>query len=345
MNNHTRYQENINRGLNKAYRIAKIGSLELDEAKFVFLSDQHKGTGDDADDFLASVTSYSDALGYYFDAGYTLLVVGDAEELWEDTPAAVLRTYPEILELENKFHEAGRYMRFWGNHDDEWRNRDQVKRHLGKFFKDLSIRESQRLTVFDRGSDLGEIFIVHGHQGLFFADRFGWLSHLFVRFIWRPIQRIFNIKKNTPATDWRLRHRHDIAMYNWAVGVERLILIAGHTHHPIFPFPERTKRLAEELEAIRELSLDPEQLAAAEADLRFAQAQEIPSYFNTGCCCFSDGRITGIEIASGEIRLLRFPDDIGRPFPQILDVADLREVLLKAATRAGKMKVNPQTVG
>ncbi len=194
MTNHTRYQENINRGLNKAYRLAAMGSIELDEAKLIIFSDHHKGVGDDADDFAPSEMSYSAAMRHYFDAGYTLLVVGDAEELWEDVPAAVLRTYPEIFELENKFHGEGRYFRFWGNHDDEWRNPDQVERHLGKFFDNLSVRESQRFTIFDRGVDLGEIFIVHGHQGLLFADRFGWLSRLFIRYLWRPFQRIFNIK-------------------------------------------------------------------------------------------------------------------------------------------------------
>ncbi len=30
-----------------------------------------------------------------------------------------------------------------------------------------------------------------------------------------------------------------------------------------------------------------------------------PSYFNTGCCCFTDGDITGIEIEEGEIRLIK----------------------------------------
>ncbi len=339
MTNHTSYQANIDRGLNKAYRIAGIGSFDLNDAKLIFFSDHHKGTEDDADDFVPSQMPYSDALGHYFESGYTLLIVGDAEELWEDTPAAVLRTYPETLKLENKFHKRGRYMRFWGNHDDEWRNKDQVDKHLGQFFQKLLVRESQRLTVFDRGVDLGEIFIVHGHQGLLFADRFGWLSRIFIRYLWRPFQRIFNIKKNTPATDWRLRHRHDIAMYNWAASVERLILVAGHTHHPIFPTPERTKRLAQELEAIQELSIDPEEIAAAEADLEFTQAQEKPSYFNTGCCSFSDGRITGIEIAEGEIRLVRWPDDIGRPKPQILDAANLREVLQETEARAHSMRV------
>ena len=315
MSNHSRYQNRINRGLNKAYRIAGIGSIELNDAKLILFSDHHKGKRNDADDFVASETAYSEALGYYFESGYSLTVVGDAEELWEETPSAVLRSYPEILRLENKFHRRGRYLRLWGNHDDEWRNKDQVERHLGRFFQNLSVRESQRLTVFDQGVDIGEIFLVHGHQGLFFADQFGWLSRIFVRFIWRPVQRIFKIKKNTPATDWRLRYRHDRAMYNWAAGVESVILIAGHTHHPIFPVPERTRRLEKEFEAVQELSLDPEEVAAAEADLEFAQAQEKPSYFNSGCCCFSDGRVTGIEIAQGEIRLIRWPDDIGRSKP------------------------------
>ena len=31
-----------------------------------------------------------------------------------------------------------------------------------------------------------------------------------------------------------------------------------------------------------------------------------PSYFNTGCCCFSDGDITGIEIANGYIKLIKW---------------------------------------
>jgi UDP-2,3-diacylglucosamine pyrophosphatase LpxH len=339
MSNHTRYQERINRGLNNAYRIARIGSIDLNDAKLIIFSDHHKGKGDDADDFVPSQAAYSDALRHYFESGHILLVVGDAEELWEDTPAAVLRTYPEILQLENQFYERGRYMRFWGNHDDEWRNKDQVGKHLGKFFQSLSVRESQRLTVFDQGVDLGEIFIVHGHQGQLFADRFGWLSRILIRYFWRPFQRIFKIKKNTPATDWRLRYRHDVAMYNWGASVERLILIAGHTHHPIFPIPERAERLAKEFEAIQELSMDPEEVAAAAADLEFAQAQEKPSYFNTGCCCFSDGRITGIEIVEGEIRLVRWPDEIGRPKPQILDAEDLGKVLQEVKLRAHPMRV------
>ena len=31
-----------------------------------------------------------------------------------------------------------------------------------------------------------------------------------------------------------------------------------------------------------------------------------PGYFNSGCCCFDDGTITGIEIADGCIRLIKW---------------------------------------
>ncbi len=36
-------------------------------------------------------------------------------------------------------------------------------------------------------------------------------------------------------------------------------------------------------------------------------------YFNTGCCSFDDGDCTGLEIAEGKTRLVRWPDDDGNP--------------------------------
>ena len=134
MSKSSRYQNRINKGLNEAYRIARIGSIDLENAKLIFFSDHHKDADNDADDFIPSLMALEDALRYYLQSGHTLLVVNDAEELWEETPAAVLRTYPEIFELENEFHKRGRYIRLWGNHDDEWRNQDAVDRHLGKAF-------------------------------------------------------------------------------------------------------------------------------------------------------------------------------------------------------------------
>jgi hypothetical protein len=48
-----------------------------------------------------------------------------------------------------------------------------------------------------------------------------------------------------------------------------------------------------------------------------------PCYFNTGCCSFGDGDITGLEIIGSEIRLVRWPHGSGAPKPEILATADL----------------------
>ena len=51
-----------------------------------------------------------------------------------------------------------------------------------------------------------------------------------------------------------------------------------------------------------------------------------PSYFNTGCCAFLDGYVTGLEISIGEIRLVRWPDDEDLPKPKVLAKAKLKDV-------------------
>jgi hypothetical protein len=52
-----------------------------------------------------------------------------------------------------------------------------------------------------------------------------------------------------------------------------------------------------------------------------------PCYFNTGCCSFPDGDITGIEIAGGEMRLVRWPGDIREICPSGRGVDAARRVL------------------
>jgi UDP-2,3-diacylglucosamine pyrophosphatase LpxH len=339
MPDQTNYQRNINKGLDIAYATSPVLSIKIGGASIIIFSDHHRGKGDDADDFRFSMPAYMDALAYYLPPGHTLVVLGDVEELWENSPAPVLAHYESVLRKENEFHKLQRYWRFWGNHDDEWRNETQVERYLAKYFEKITVRESLRLKVFDAEVELGEILLVHGHQGTLASDRLGWLTRILVRYIWRPLQRLFNIKSETPATDWRLRCRHDIAMYNWAAAKENLILVAGHTHHPIFPSATHAQRLKEDYRSVKDISVDPEEVLQAHADMEFAQAQEKPAYFNSGCCCFNDGRITGLEIVDGQIRLIRWPDDIGQPQPEVLDAAELRDVFSQVAERAAPMAI------
>lgn len=314
-------------------------SLTLDvdpaSARFVIFSDQHKGIRNGADDFRGCERAYNAALAYYFAAGHTLIELGDVEELWEERPAAVLDKYRHTFELTAKFHRAGRYLRVFGNHDDAWSFDDEVARLLRPVFgEDLEVYESVRLRVRDGDPTLGTFWFVHGHQGTATSDRFSRFSRIPTRFFWRPLQRLFKVSLNSPAKDWALREKHNVALYSWAVSQPNLILVAGHTHRPVF----RAKTLAAQIEEELKTARDVQRIAELSAELEWVRAQdqkesgpegavvpqESPCYFNTGCCCFVDGDITGIEIADGEIRLIRWPDDDDRPRPQILRGARLR---------------------
>lgn len=325
-----------------------LRSIDINTARFVIFSDLHRGNRDGADDFKHSERAYNAALAYYYRMGHTLVTLGDVEELWEVRTETALKAYRYTLYLESKFHRDGRYIRFWGNHDDDWQYPEEVSKHLDPLYggEPLIVHEGLRLQVMDGEEELGTFFLAHGHQGTAESDRFAFFSKAVVRYLWRPFQRVTGLTPNTmPSSDWRLREQHNMAMYHWASTQDRLILITGHTHRPVFESQTHAMQIREELDVrIRELAKDRNnpkligKIAALEAQLEWirAQNQQIPgleggqdvsrpAYFNTGCCCYSDGDITGLEIVDGEIRLIRWPDQDDSPQPQILAKASLRK--------------------
>lgn len=320
--------------------------LDLAADRYIIFSDQHRGARNGADDFLRAERAYNAALAYYLRKGYTLVVLGDVEELWEETPAAVLKAYPRTFELEAQFHRRGRYARIWGNHDDAWQYEDSVRRHLDAVYggPPLRVHESLRLIVTDGAAELGTLFLLHGHQGDAANDRWAGITRLFVRYFWRTFQRLTGISLNTPATDWGLRKKINQALYAWAAHYPKRILIAGHTHTPVFKSQTQAAQITTDIETLEsaapESDVDREEVSRllaqrewilaqnqSEPHLEFNAPLPKPCYFNTGCCCFFDGDITGIEIAQGQIRLVRWPDKARKPHPHILAEAALRAVL------------------
>lgn len=347
------YKKQIGDALDGAYKRAVENepttgtfSIDINTDRYIIFSDQHRGGRNRADDFRHAERAYNAAMAYYYHRGHTLVVLGDAEELWEERPPTVVENYQHSLELEAKFYHDNRYLRFWGNHDDNWQYDDQVRKHLGKIFdKNLKAHEALRINVMDGEEQIGTFFFAHGHQGTTESDRFAWFSKFVVRYFWRPFQRLTGISLNTPAKDWYLRERHNIAMYTWAERQEKLALIAGHTHRPVFrskTHPAKIEAELKELEA--KLAANPSkelrrQVSEKAALLEWIRSQEgvetgpegqiigmsKPCYFNTGCCSFSDGDITGIEIGDGYISLVRWPTRDDKPLPDILETASLRE--------------------
>ena len=322
-------------------------SFDLVDGRYVIFSDLHRGVRNHADDFAGNERAYNAALAYYFRMGYTLVVLGDVEELWEERPVPVLAAYQHSLGLEAKFHQEGRYLRVRGNHDDEWQYEARVRTLLAPLYggDPLQVYSSALIEVMDDTGQLGVLFLVHGHQGTTTSDRWPAFSKFAVRYLWRPFQRLTRLSLNTPAESWQLRQGHNRALYDWTAQQDeqlRLVLIAGHTHRPVFESETHVQQLQHELAALDMLDAPTTEQRgeraerAAEIEWVLAQnmqtpGQEIgvdsvvkPCYFNTGCCAFLDGDVTGLELAEGQIRLVRWPDEEGDPKPHCLAECSLK---------------------
>jgi hypothetical protein len=287
--------------------------------RFAILSDQHKGARDRADAFPQCEAAYRAALTSYRERGFTLILLGDVEELWEQGWSTVLRHYEDLIRFEASFG-PDRYVRVFGNHDDDWMDPKLVTKRLAPLLPVPVVYEGLRFDMRDGDRSIGMLFLVHGHQGTLFSQKWCGLSRFFLR-IWRPLQRIFGFQVRTPSTDPCLRGDHDRAMYEWAAAQTKVILIAGHTHRPVWSSRTHLQKLEAERAALQATGdpADPTYvrgLASLDAQIARRRVEHppcrdtvktVPAYFNTGCCIFDDGDITGMELEDGMLRLVKWP--------------------------------------
>jgi predicted phosphodiesterase len=292
-------------------------SFDMNTGKFIILSDQHKGGKDLADDFRNTENNYMAALQHYFDEGFTFINLGDCEELWENTPAVAVDKNRLTLLEEAQFLAAERYYRIYGNHDLEWKYLFPETIYLKPIFGDkLAVYEGMTLTTTYNNKSYS-FFLAHGHQGDQRSDGNAF-SMWFVAAIWTPIQRYLEISIDTISDSFELVDKHNIMMYEWSATQKDLIFISGHTHKPVFASLDHIDRLTKQLEKAKEtgdatlltsLQQELEKRKAEYAGKKLVRTMAKPSYFNSGCCCFSDGDLTGIEIDNGFIRLVKWKAD------------------------------------
>ncbi len=283
--------------------------------KFIIFSDQHKGTRDNADDFKNNEANYIAALNHYRQEGYSYINLGDAEELWKYTADKVIPKNENALKAEANFQQDNKYYRTFGNHDLLWKSKLDVDLYLKKIFTlplpvyegiVLKISLAEKQTNNDQPATFN-IFLTHGHQGDAMSDS-NTFSSWVVAHIWLPVQRLLEININTPAKDFHLRDKHNKMMYEWSSRKKDLLLITGHTHKPVF--------------ASGKYAVDQAHIIDVEKSSENIQ----PAYFNTGCCCYDDGDITGIEIAEGYIRLIKWHSDNNVPARMVLEEKTLEEI-------------------
>lgn len=317
-------QENVDASLSKLYAQSvdepgkKNGSMftiENGKQSIIIFSDQHKGARNGSDDFAFAEKNYLTALDYYNDKNFYLINLGDNEELWENTIFQVIKHNQNTFDKEKLFIDRNAYCKIIGNHDLFWKNDPLVAQGFIKKIYGRSIKIFESIVIrVQLSTAYLDIFCTHGHQGDAQSDGNAF-SKWFVSYIWGPLQMLLEINTNSPSTNDESKTRHNQMMYEWASKQPDTLLITGHTHQPVFKSLTHLERLYLQLEEAQQNN-DKEAIKKIETEIpRRRREYDFvnnsfrnlnPSYFNSGCCCFEDGTITGIEIAEGFIRLIKW---------------------------------------
>lgn len=341
----SRMEIKFDRIYEEARQEENIIPLNMSQDCYVLFSDHHKGDASAADDFKKNRFLYDQALTYYHDRGFRLIVLGDNEELWENRFDQILPHYKDLIAREIDMAVTGRdkkKIRIWGNHDKEVslnRFHRWPREHAVKILDDVDYREGLCL-----GKD---IFLIHGHQGRFFDDIAWSVSRWAVQLIWKTIQKIFHIGIDGPSENIHIRDDLEMKYYAWAKS-HQVLLICGHTHQAIFGSLTHFDRLQIRLEnlshrldkapeekkqKIREKIQEVEQnlnrilhrrSGLPPKSLSRTKEHPVPCYFNDGCCGYANG-ITCLEIEKGRIRLIKWQRQSRRRI--VLAEADLFLIL------------------
>ncbi|EKQ56250.1 MAG: hypothetical protein A370_02141 [Clostridium sp. Maddingley MBC34-26] len=291
--------------IKRIMKTAKIVEFD-DTSKIVLISDAHRGDGGYADSLRQNRNIYKAALGFYNENGYTLIELGDGDELWKNNDCLdIAYNYKDIFAILNEFHYDNRLVLVFGNHDIVKSNPEFIKKQeqlfeeTGKGFGREMINLYSNITFYE-GAILrympmyGDIIAFHGHQvDLINCDM--WRSSRFlVRYVWRFLEGVAGFKSPiSPANNYDKGTKIDYILERVARR-EKKVLICGHTHNDIFPEP---------YEGL---------------------------YFNDGCCVFPSA-ITCIEITKGEISLVKWEIEVDSK-----DVLYINKTITGGPERIGK---------
>ncbi len=201
-----------------------------------------------------------------------------------------------------------------GNHDLYWGNDPFAPVSLKLMYGKIIKIYSGIVLRAELPNGYIDIFCTHGHQGDAQSDG-NKFSKWFVSTVWGPLQTFLEINTNSPATNDDSKTLHNQYMYEWSAAQTDLVLITGHTHQPVFKSLTHLERLYLDMEtairaddqiAIEKLNKEIPKRKREYDYVNSSFHSMKPGYFNSGCCCFDGGTITGLEISEGKIRLVRW---------------------------------------
>lgn len=264
----------MSKKLNKIYQ--KSNRIIIDDnTKLVIMSDCHRGSGDNYDNFLKNQNIFKAALNYYYKREFTYIELGDGDDLWEVKDfKSIIEVHLDTFKQIKKFYDDDKLIMVYGNHDLSKKKNAILEKYFYKYYDNDKKKEEfllNGLVVYESfilEYDNHDIFLIHGHQVDFLNGTIWWFSKFLVRYMWRILEFIGVSDPTDSAKNNKIIRRVEKKLENWSIKNNK-ILIAGHTHRAIFP------KIGYSL------------------------------YFNDGSCIHPNG-ITCLEIEDGQIALIKW---------------------------------------
>lgn len=264
----------MSKKLDKIFETSKRITID-NNTKIVIMSDCHRGSGNNHDNFIKNQNIFKAALQYYYKESFTYVELGDGDEMWEvSNYKDIIDEHKDTFKLLKQFHDSNRLIMIYGNHDICKKSKkvleeyfynyyDKVNKKNEELLKDLIVYESLVLNYKDK-----DIFMIHGHQVDLLNGTLWRLARFLVRHIWRNLEFIGINDPTLAAKNYKVSKKVEKRLEKWSLKNKKII-ISGHTHRPIFP------KVGQSL------------------------------YFNDGSCVHPNG-ITCLEISDGSITLVKW---------------------------------------
>lgn len=260
--------------LNKMFNNSEKMKID-DNTKIVIMSDCHRGTGDNFDNFLKNKNIYKAALSYYYKKDYTYIELGDGDEMWgAEYYEDIVSIHLDVFKLLKKFYDNERLIMIYGNHDIDKKDKQVLKKYFYEYYNEatdsyetlldgLKVYESLVLNYNEY-----DVFLLHGHQVDFLNGTLWRFSRFLFRNIWYYLDFLGVDNPTSAAKNYYVSSDVEKKLQKWSLKNNKIV-VAGHTHRPIFP------KIGQSL------------------------------YFNDGSCIHPNG-ITCLEINDGKITLVKW---------------------------------------
>ena len=135
----------MSKKLDKIFKNSKRLFMD-DSTKLAIMSDCHRGSGDNYDNFVKNQNLFKAALQYYYAKGFTYVELGDGDDMWE------VKDYENIIEVHleafkqlKKFNNSGRLIMIYGNHDMVKKSPAVLEQYFYKYYNTITKQEEPML--------------------------------------------------------------------------------------------------------------------------------------------------------------------------------------------------------